>query len=342
MGEGDRISEYFTKVLTITNQMKGLGESISDLKIVEKVIRSLPRKFNYIAMAIEESKDLSQMKIEELQSSLEAHEMRLLIDADNVEQALKTHHSTKNKKKWKGKQAKGENKSGKTTQDYYDRSDTTKGSARTEKYQNHHKKKDKRSLECFNCHKMGHYASECYADKKKKKHRDKEAHMAQEDYDYDSSETLTLMVTTTTRSVNSQEKSWYLDSGCSNHMTCHREWLINFDAEKKSKVTFADDNTLKVEGAEDVVILRIDGSKAVISNVLFVSEMKCNLLSIGQLVQKGFTVVMGNYGKIELFDVNKNLILRSKISKNRTFQVNMKAVDAQCLSAIKKDDKSWL
>jgi len=78
----------------------------------------------------------------------------------------------------------------------------------------------------------------------------------------------------------------------------------------------------------------------VIANVLFVPEMKCNLLSIGQLVQKGFTVVMGNYDKVELFDVNKNLILRSKISKNRTFQVNIKVVDAQCLSAIKKDDKS--
>jgi len=160
--------------------------------------------------------------------------------------------------------------------------------------------------------------------------------------DSGSSETLILMVTTTTRSVNSQAESWYLDSGCSNHITCHKEWLINFNAEKRSKVQFADNSTLKVEGTGDVVILRKDGSKAVIANVLFVPEMKCNLLSIGQLVQKGCTVVMGNYDKVELFDVNKNTILRSKISKNKTFQVNMKAVDVQCLSAIKKDDKSWL
>jgi len=56
------------------------------------------------------------MKIEELQSSLKAHEMRL-VDINNVEQALKAHHFTKNernKKKWRGKQAKGEWKSSKT------------------------------------------------------------------------------------------------------------------------------------------------------------------------------------------------------------------------------------
>jgi len=146
---------------------------------------------------------------------------------------LKAHHFTKNernKKKWKWKQAKGEWKSGKIAQDHNGKSNTTKGNERIEKYQNHHKKKDKRSIECFNCHKMGHYAYECYADKKKKKYQDKEAHMAQEDSD--SLEPLTLMVTTTVGSANSQAESWYLDSGCSNQMTYHKEWLINFNAEK--------------------------------------------------------------------------------------------------------------
>jgi len=113
--------------------MKGYGESISDLMVVEKIMRSLPRKFNFIVVAIEESKDLSQMKIKELQSSLEAHEMWLLVDTNNVEQALKVHHFTRNErnKKWKGKQAKGEWKSGKTAQDHYDKSDTIEGNERT-------------------------------------------------------------------------------------------------------------------------------------------------------------------------------------------------------------------
>ncbi|CAL0323339.1 unnamed protein product [Lupinus luteus] len=78
MEENDKIGEYFTKVLTLSNQMKGCGESVSDLMIVEKIMRSLPQKFDFIVVAIEESKDVNSMRIEELQSSLEAHELRLL------------------------------------------------------------------------------------------------------------------------------------------------------------------------------------------------------------------------------------------------------------------------
>lgn len=115
-----------------------------------------------------------------------------------------------------------------------------------------YQKKDKRSVECFNCHKYGHYSYECYVDKgKHKKYQGKEAYVAQEGSD---SEPLTLMVTTSAESSSSHVDLLYLDSGCSNHMTCHQEWLINFDATKKSKVKFANDSTLKVEGMRDVVI----------------------------------------------------------------------------------------
>ncbi|XP_050920235.1 uncharacterized protein LOC127137858 [Lathyrus oleraceus] len=45
--------------------------------IIEKVLRYINPQFDYIIVAIEHSKDLSTMRFEELQSSLEAQELRL-------------------------------------------------------------------------------------------------------------------------------------------------------------------------------------------------------------------------------------------------------------------------
>ncbi|KAI5405370.1 hypothetical protein KIW84_052232 [Lathyrus oleraceus] len=53
------------------------GESINDLQKIEKVLRSLIANFDYIVVSIEESKNLVEMKLEELQASLDAHGMRL-------------------------------------------------------------------------------------------------------------------------------------------------------------------------------------------------------------------------------------------------------------------------
>lgn len=64
-------------MVALTNQNRSCGEKTSELQKMEKVLRDLPVKFDHIVMANEESKDLSKMKLEELQASLETREMRL-------------------------------------------------------------------------------------------------------------------------------------------------------------------------------------------------------------------------------------------------------------------------
>ncbi|XP_017420475.1 uncharacterized protein LOC108330506 [Vigna angularis] len=180
MMQGDRVREYFDKVIAITNQMKGCREVITNLMVIEKIMRSLSQKFDYIVMAIEESKELNKMKIEELQSSLEAHEMRLFernpIRID--EHALKVHHSKneekKTFKKWKGKHGKGKWRNDRTKDDQDESSTEEEG-----KPDKNFHKKDKRNVECFNCHKYGHYSYECHAEQEEqKKAQGKEAYIA--------------------------------------------------------------------------------------------------------------------------------------------------------------------
>lgn len=69
-------------------------------------------------------------------------------------------------------------------------------------------------------------------------------------------------------------------------------WFL--DESKKRKIKLANNSSLQAEGIGDVVIHRSNGGKTMIKDVLYVPEMKCNLLSVGQLVEKDFLVVMKN------------------------------------------------
>ena len=74
MKNSESVQELFSRVFTIVNQIRALGENLSDQRIVEKVLSSLPSKFDYIVAAIEESKDLSSYSFNELIGSMLAHE----------------------------------------------------------------------------------------------------------------------------------------------------------------------------------------------------------------------------------------------------------------------------
>jgi RNase H-fold protein (predicted Holliday junction resolvase) len=76
MKQSESITEYFAKVTSVANQMRSNGEIMPDTKVVEKVLRTLTERFTYVVVSIEESKDVSSMTVDELQSSLVVHEAK--------------------------------------------------------------------------------------------------------------------------------------------------------------------------------------------------------------------------------------------------------------------------
>lgn len=73
MRTGEGVTEYFSRVMTVANKMRIYGENMQDVKVVEKILRSLAEKFNYVVCSIEESKDIDSLSVDELQSSLLVH-----------------------------------------------------------------------------------------------------------------------------------------------------------------------------------------------------------------------------------------------------------------------------
>lgn len=75
MTEDETISEFNSRLCDLSNESFALGEKMSEEKLVRKVLRSLPKRFIYKVTAIEEAKDISTMKLEELMGSLRTFEM---------------------------------------------------------------------------------------------------------------------------------------------------------------------------------------------------------------------------------------------------------------------------
>ncbi|GJZ19559.1 retrovirus-related pol polyprotein from transposon TNT 1-94 [Tanacetum coccineum] len=99
MKPDEPVSDYFSRVMAIVNKMRIHGDKTEDVTVVEKIIRSLTTKFNFVVCAIEESKDVDELSLDELQSSLMVHEQKFK-QPYSEERALKvsTDHSMTSKR----------------------------------------------------------------------------------------------------------------------------------------------------------------------------------------------------------------------------------------------------
>lgn len=76
MDDEEDIVAFFLQVDEVINPLKGLSEIVEESTIVQKVLRSLPERFDSKVSAIEEMKELDDLKLDKLHGILISHEMR--------------------------------------------------------------------------------------------------------------------------------------------------------------------------------------------------------------------------------------------------------------------------
>jgi precorrin isomerase len=74
MKESESVSDYITRVQAVVNQLNRNDEALTDARVVEKILRSLTDNFENVVCAIEESKNLAKLTVDEFVGSLETHE----------------------------------------------------------------------------------------------------------------------------------------------------------------------------------------------------------------------------------------------------------------------------
>ena len=88
--EDESFDSFYGKLNEVVIRKFNLGEKTKDSKIVRKIIQSLPKSFHAKVTAIEESKDLDEIKVQEIISSLQNYELSLPSQRKSKSLALKT------------------------------------------------------------------------------------------------------------------------------------------------------------------------------------------------------------------------------------------------------------
>jgi hypothetical protein len=153
MKEDETIGKYFLRVEELVNAMKALGEKIEESSLVQKILRSLPDRFNPKVSAIEELNDIQTLAFDQLLGTLTAYEMRIVTDKTTSREAS-------------FKADKNEDCEPDEIEAKFVRR-LKKGSS---KYQG------KFPFKCFNCGKIGHFANKCPHKKHDQNSEDEEKH----------------------------------------------------------------------------------------------------------------------------------------------------------------------
>jgi hypothetical protein len=77
MLEDETFKEFYSKISDLRNSMVSLRKTASDVKLIRKILRSLPKRFKIKVTTIEESKNLEEIRKEELVGSLQIYELSL-------------------------------------------------------------------------------------------------------------------------------------------------------------------------------------------------------------------------------------------------------------------------
>jgi hypothetical protein len=135
---------------------------------------------------------------------------------------------------------------------------------------------------CYNCSNFGHIATECYL--KHYKAESKTKYIAEQNVWRKKENSHCNFVL----SVQKKKDPWYIDSGCSKHMSGDKENLITLSKSTSGNVTFGNNAPGNIRGTG---MVSLSNGKGKAQNVLLVEGLKHNLLSVSQMCDKGCEVL---------------------------------------------------
>jgi hypothetical protein len=100
-----------------------------------------------------------------------------------------------------------------------------------------------------------------------------------------------ILLMAQTPSTSGCDTVWYLDTGANNHMTGHKHLFAEM-TELAEIVSFEDAFKIEVKGKDNIKFFQENEKLGMVEDVYYILEIKSNILSVGQLMEKRFEIFM--------------------------------------------------
>ncbi|XP_021834162.1 uncharacterized protein LOC110773958 [Prunus avium] len=314
MNDVESLDDYLARFFGIVNNLKSLGEDVTEKRIVQKLLMSLSRRYKSIVSIIEETRDLETIRVEEILASVKVYDKRedlhderdklagtekafssLRVGNNQASGANKSSQGKQNQK-WQGQNKKGSNWSQGGNSNWnngsegnwnnsFNSQNKSKGSSsqggvkpQCQVCQKYHFGicRYKGKPKCGKCSRFGHLTKDCESGKQV-------ANYAKEEEVTKG----TMFYACHASSIASSKSVWFVDSACSNHMTSQQSLLIYLDMSVTCKVKMGTGDLVQAVGKGTLVVETRKGRRY-INEVLLVPGLNENLLSIGQMLEHGY------------------------------------------------------
>ncbi|KAM3256600.1 hypothetical protein ACQJBY_049186 [Aegilops geniculata] len=162
MGDDESVDAFASRVATLVNRIRALGENLTETSVVRRFLRAAPPLYLQIVTAIEQCVDLATLSIDDLVGRYKAHDERMRYSLGNGRNgelvmltkaqwdALEKQGGSRSSSKKKGKQRSAR----KNFADSDDDSDNEAAPPPRRKF-------DIKKVRCYNCGLLGHFKADC-------------------------------------------------------------------------------------------------------------------------------------------------------------------------------------
>ncbi|CAN6690841.1 unnamed protein product [Malus baccata var. baccata] len=284
-------------------QMKSYGEDLSNQRIVQKLLISLPKSYDSIASVIENTKDIDVIDAQDVVAILKGYELRLTRHEENSTERAFSSLDISSKNSKVGNQftntVQRKQWTNKFTPGVRNEVNNSRGACKYCDKLHYGECWLKGKIKCHKCGKLGHIARVCNLNKNVQQGNFANKVVEQKNFANKMGEPGNPFMVKQSTEVKAVSGAWYIDSACSNHMTSRDELLVEIDRSIKAKVQVGTGVLVDVKG-KGTLVIDTDKGKRYIREVMLVPGIAENLLSVEQMIEHGYFLVFGDY-KVDIF-----------------------------------------